>query len=88
MLVTHFFMVALFGVGRLLTPRPSLSGLWMSLALLAAAARIILPIIWSEGLRAVFFPRLAPKPMANIKRVESMQSTGSLGTSRRSTKAD
>lgn len=30
--------------------------------LLLAAAKIIFPIIWAEGIRAVFFPALAPKP--------------------------
>jgi squalene monooxygenase len=43
----------------------------MCLALLAVASRIILPIIWAEGLRAVFFPKLAPKPLGNVRRVES-----------------
>lgn len=48
----------------------------MCLALLFVASRIILPIIWNEGLRAVFFPRLAPKPLGNIKKVESLRSMG------------
>ncbi|KAL4422281.1 hypothetical protein ABPG75_008478 [Micractinium tetrahymenae] len=61
-LVTHFFMVALFGVGRLLFPRPTLRGVWLGVLLLYSAACIILPIIWKEGIRAVFFPALAPKP--------------------------
>jgi hypothetical protein len=50
----------------------------MCLALLAVASRIILPIIWNEGLRAVFFPRLAPKPLENIKKVESLRNLNSL----------
>lgn len=49
----------------------------MCLALLAVASRIILPIIWNEGLRAVFFPRLAPKPLENIRKVESLRSINS-----------
>ncbi|GFR50196.1 hypothetical protein Agub_g12364 [Astrephomene gubernaculifera] len=65
-LVKHFFMVALFGVGRLLLPRPSLRGLYMAAALLAVACRIIFPIIWTEGLRAVFLPSLAPKPVVSV----------------------
>lgn len=28
-LVAHFFMVALYGVGRLLLPRPSVRGVWL-----------------------------------------------------------
>eukprot|EP00803_Ostreobium_quekettii_P006586 evm.model.scf_4173.1 EVM.evm.TU.scf_4173.1 scf_4173:1970-8011(-) len=48
-LVTHFFSVALFGVGRLLWP-PSPWGAWMSLKLLLHATGIILPILRDEGL--------------------------------------
>ena len=69
-LVTHFFMVALYGVGRLLLPRPTCRGVYMSLALLVSASKIILPILWAEGVRAVFFPQLAPKPLKGIKSVE------------------
>lgn len=71
-LVMHFFMVALYGVGRLLYPRPTLKGLWMGLLLLIGASRIIFPIIWAEGVRAVFLPWLAPKsytgPSTALKR--------------------
>lgn len=28
-LVAHFFMVALYGVGRLMYPRPSVKGVWL-----------------------------------------------------------
>ena len=58
----HFFAVACFGVGRLMLPRPTTRGLRLSLALLATACAIIWPIIRSEGVRAVFFPYLAPSP--------------------------
>lgn len=51
----------------------------MCVALLVVASRIILPIIWNEGLRAVFFPRLAPKPLNNIRKVESMRSLQGAG---------
>jgi squalene monooxygenase len=61
-LVAHFFAVAVFGVGRLLFPRPTLRGLRLSAALLAGAVGIITPIIRAEGVRAVFFPYLAPGP--------------------------
>lgn len=61
-LVAHFFAVAAFGVGRLLLPRPTLGGVRLALALLATATAIIVPIIRSEGVRAVFFPYLAPAP--------------------------
>lgn len=68
-LVMHFFMVALYGVGRLLYPRPTLHGLWIGFLLLIGAARIILPIILAEGITAVFFPGLAQKPTRAIQRV-------------------
>ncbi|KAI8470182.1 MAG: SE-domain-containing protein [Monoraphidium minutum] len=77
MLVMHFFMVALYGVGRLLLPRPTLRGLYTSIALLVSAAKIILPILWSEGPRAVFLPSLAPKPLEGIKRVALSRSVSS-----------
>lgn len=70
-LVMHFFMVALYGVGRLLLPRPTLKGLWMGILLLLGASRIILPIIYNEGIRAVFFPALAPKPNGSLPRAPS-----------------
>uniref|UniRef100_A0A7S0YK51 Squalene monooxygenase n=1 Tax=Polytomella parva TaxID=51329 RepID=A0A7S0YK51_9CHLO len=61
-LVMHFFMVALYGVGRELKPVPTFAGLKKGVSLLMAASKIILPIIWTEGIRAVFFPFWAPKP--------------------------
>ncbi len=56
-------------MGRLLLPRPTLRGLWMALLLLIGAARIIFPIILSEGPLAVFLPALAPKvyPISAVK---------------------
>lgn len=61
-LVAHFFMVALYGVGRLLLPRPTLKGVYMGVMLLHCACCIILPIIRAEGVRAVFFPVIASQP--------------------------
>ncbi|KFM26303.1 Squalene monooxygenase [Auxenochlorella protothecoides] len=61
-LAAHFFSVALFGVGRLLYPRPTLRGLWTGLAIIYAACCIIFPIIAKEGFRAVFAPSMAPQP--------------------------
>lgn len=62
--------VAIYGIGRLLRPRPTCRALWMSVLLLWGAAAIILPIIRAEGLRAVFAPGLVRKPtaMAHITR--------------------
>lgn len=77
MLVQHFFMVALYGVGRLLLPRPSLRGVYMALALLLVACRIILPIIWAEGVRAVFLPSLAPKPLGALAAVAAVRRSAS-----------
>jgi squalene monooxygenase len=68
--------VALYGVGRLLLPRPSVKNVWLAVLLLIGASRIILPIIWAEGLRAVFLPSLAPKPSAT--RMTRAFSTGCL----------
>ncbi len=64
-LVAHFFMVALYGVGRLLRPLPTLRGVWLSILLLFEAACIIFPIIWAEGVRAVFLPFLTRSPSVN-----------------------
>ncbi|KAK9863645.1 hypothetical protein WJX84_003359 [Apatococcus fuscideae] len=63
-LVMHFFMVALYGVGRLLVPFPSPSRVYLAFALLWTAASIIFPIIQAEGWRAVFLPALANQPQA------------------------
>jgi Squalene epoxidase len=51
-LIMHFFMVALFGVGRL-PLRKGLRGCWLAVMLLVVAVKIIVPIIWAEGLRCV-----------------------------------
>ncbi|KAA6421686.1 MAG: squalene monooxygenase-like [Trebouxia sp. A1-2] len=64
LLVMHFFMVALYGVGRLLRPRPTFKGVWMGVMLLYVASCIIFPIIFKEGIRAVFMPFLVRKPQA------------------------
>lgn len=69
--VTFALQVALYGVGRLLLPRPTLRGLWMGLLLLFGASRIIFPIIYAEGFRAVFMPWLAPKPAQGLRRTTS-----------------
>ena len=72
-LVAHFFMVALYGVGRLLYPRPSVKKVWMGLLLIYSACCIILPIIAKEGVRAVFLPFLTkpPKPGSKLRREAS-----------------
>lgn len=78
-LVNHFYGVALFGVGRLLRPLPTPARVWAALMLLLAASRIIVPIIWAEGLRAVFTPSLAPRPLRSVRTLERTASaTGSL----------
>lgn len=74
-LVMHFFMVAIYGVGRLLRPRPSCRALWMSVLLLWEATQIITPIIKAEGLRAMFAPRLVWKPTAAHISPNNRQST-------------
>ena len=59
--------VALYGVGRLLSPRPTLRSLWTCVMLLYGAAAIILPIIKAEGIRAVFFPQLVRQPRPAVQ---------------------
>lgn len=68
-LVAHFFMVAIYGVGRLLFPRPTFHGIYMSFALLLTACGIIFPIILAEGPAAVFLPLIAGD--AKLKRTDS-----------------
>lgn len=66
LLVMHFFMVALYGVGRLMQPRPTFRGVWMGVMLIYVASCIIFPIIFKEGIRAVFMPFLVRKPKATV----------------------
>lgn len=85
-LVAHFFMVALYGVGRLLVPRPTLRGLYVGVLLIYSASCIIFPIIAAEGVRAVFLPYLTrpPRPSAKLRKAASdlklatMASSGAL----------
>jgi len=63
--VAHFFMVALYGVGRLLFPRPTVRAVWVAVMLIYSAASIIFPIIAAEGVRAVFLPFLTRPPRAS-----------------------
>jgi len=58
-LVSHFFMVALYGVGRVVLPVPSPRSLLMALNLLTGALLILLPIIKAEGPTQVFAPSLS-----------------------------
>ncbi|XP_027179092.1 squalene epoxidase 3-like isoform X1 [Coffea eugenioides] len=59
-LVLHFFAVATYGVGRLLTPFPSPKKLWIGARLISGASSIIFPIIKAEGARQMFFPASVP----------------------------
>ncbi|KAG6502479.1 squalene monooxygenase SE1-like [Zingiber officinale] len=59
-LVAHFFAVAIYGVGRLLLPFPSLKRMWIGARLISGASAIILPIIKAEGVRQMFFPVTVP----------------------------
>ncbi|KMT09877.1 hypothetical protein BVRB_6g128510 [Beta vulgaris subsp. vulgaris] len=59
-LVAHFFAVAVYGVGRLLLPFPSVKRLWLGMRLLSGAAGIIFPIMKAEGLRQMLFPATVP----------------------------
>ncbi|KAI4315104.1 hypothetical protein L6164_027950 [Bauhinia variegata] len=55
-LVLHFFAVAIYGVGRLLLPFPSLKRMRIGARLISCASGIIFPIIKAEGVRQMFFP--------------------------------
>ena len=70
--------MALYGFGRLMLPRPTLYGVWLGLLLLIGAARIIFPIIWAEGIIAVFFPQLASKPLERTKAMQRVSSVSQL----------
>ncbi|KAJ4714674.1 putative Squalene monooxygenase [Melia azedarach] len=59
-LVLHFFAVAIYGVGRLLLPFPSLKRMWIGARLISSASGIIFPIIKAEGVRQMFFPATVP----------------------------
>lgn len=89
-LVAHFFMVALYGVGRLLVPRPTLRGLWVGIMLIYSACCIILPIIRAEGVRAVFMPFLTrpPRPSAKLRKAASELKLQALSSSRSLRKVD
>jgi len=50
----------------------------MGMLLLLGAARIIFPIIWAEGIMAVFFPRLAVKPLERTKAMQRIASASHL----------
>ena len=55
-LVSHFFSVALFGVGRLMVPLPTPARIFKGANLLKGAVQIISPIVWGEGLVRMFVP--------------------------------
>ncbi|XP_074338828.1 squalene monooxygenase SE1-like [Apium graveolens] len=59
-LVFHFFSVAVYGVGRLLLPFPSLKRAWLGVRLIMDAISIIFPIIKAEGVRQMFAPVVCP----------------------------
>mmetsp|Transcript_7053 Transcript_7053/g.18003 ORF Transcript_7053/g.18003 Transcript_7053/m.18003 type:complete len:510 (+) Transcript_7053:131-1660(+) len=61
-LIAHFFMVAIYGIGRLLRPFPTPKSIALGVQLLMGACAIIVPIIRAEGIRAVFMPCLVRKP--------------------------
>ncbi|KAI3417386.1 Aa_trans domain-containing protein [Psidium guajava] len=59
-LVLHFFAVAIYGVGRLMLPFPSIKRMWTGARLISDASGIIFPIIKAEGVRQMFFPATVP----------------------------
>ncbi|KAB2036092.1 hypothetical protein ES319_D04G199200v1 [Gossypium barbadense] len=59
-LAFHFFSIAIYGVGRLLLPFPSPRRLWDGAKFLWMASSVLLPYIYSEGTRQMFFPLTVP----------------------------
>ncbi|KAK8564396.1 hypothetical protein V6N12_036521 [Hibiscus sabdariffa] len=59
-LAFHFLAMAMYGVGRLLLPFPSPKRLRSGAELLWVASSVLLPFIWSEGVRQMFFPLTVP----------------------------
>ncbi|XP_040374698.1 squalene monooxygenase SE1 [Rosa chinensis] len=59
-LFLHFFVVAIYGVGRLMLPFPSPKRMWLGIRLILSASGIIFPIIKGEGVRQMFFPATVP----------------------------
>ncbi|XP_027090957.2 squalene epoxidase 3 [Coffea arabica] len=55
-LVMHFFAVAIYGVGRLLLPFPSLKRAFIGGKLIMDATGIIFPIVKAEGIKQMVFP--------------------------------
>jgi squalene monooxygenase len=55
-LVTHFFAVAIFGIGRLLVPLPTPERCFEGLKVLSGATQIIFPIVNGEGVARMFLP--------------------------------
>ncbi|CAA7027850.1 unnamed protein product [Microthlaspi erraticum] len=56
-LFLHFFAVAIYAVGRLMLPFPSIKSLELGARIISSASGIIFPIIKAEGVRQMFFPR-------------------------------
>ncbi|GMJ06972.1 DROUGHT HYPERSENSITIVE 2, SQUALENE EPOXIDASE 1 [Hibiscus trionum] len=56
----HLFAIVLYGVGRSVLPFPSPKCLWNGAKLVWVASSILLPFIWSEGVRQMFFPLTVP----------------------------
>ncbi|KAJ0044373.1 hypothetical protein Pint_04731 [Pistacia integerrima] len=59
-LVSHFFAVAIYGVGRLLLPFPSPKRMLIGARLILDASSIIFPIIKAEGVKEMLFPASIP----------------------------
>ncbi|KAI9185385.1 hypothetical protein LWI28_006705 [Acer negundo] len=73
-LVTHFFAVAIYGVGRLLLPFPSPKRMLIGARLISGASSIIFPIIKAEGIRDMFFPARKKKSGASSMEAQSTES--------------
>ncbi|XP_031264411.1 squalene monooxygenase SE1-like [Pistacia vera] len=59
-LVSHFFAVAIYGVGRLFLPFPSPKRMLIGARLILDASSIIFPIMKAEGVKEMLFPATMP----------------------------
>ncbi|KAE8727149.1 Squalene epoxidase 2 [Hibiscus syriacus] len=75
-LAFHFSAMSVYGVGRLLLPFPSPKRLWNGARLLWVASSIILPFIWFEGVRQMFFPLTVPAYYRTPSGSRSIKSLG------------
>ncbi|KAG8645780.1 hypothetical protein MANES_10G091832v8 [Manihot esculenta] len=58
-MLLHFFVVAIYGINRLIVPFPSIPRIWIGARMIRVASGIIFPII-KVGVRQMFLPTTSP----------------------------